>query len=99
MADICAFGPRNYANEVRVPPGELHNKTPKGSAAATMMGPLLGLPPAGLPSGRRGGGVSGGKRTKNKHVYCEDEFELDSSYRYVCGGDSLVVDQVRLLHS
>ncbi|EFJ46573.1 hypothetical protein VOLCADRAFT_32536, partial [Volvox carteri f. nagariensis] len=35
VADICAFGPRDYANEVRVTPGELHNHRPAAAAAAT----------------------------------------------------------------
>ncbi|GIL89786.1 hypothetical protein Vretimale_16577 [Volvox reticuliferus] len=94
VADICAFGPRDYANEVRATPTDLHNNRPAAPGtglAAAPPGPILGLPPAAPASGlRRGangaviGGSSaadGGKRVKKKHVFQEEEFELDNSYR------------------
>lgn len=33
-ADICAFGPRDYVNEVRVGAAELHNKPPPPSSGS-----------------------------------------------------------------
>ncbi|GLC61007.1 hypothetical protein PLESTB_001705300 [Pleodorina starrii] len=90
VADICAFGPRDYAKEVRVTPGEIHNHARGtggggGGAAVTPLGPLLlGLPLAGSGGGggRRGGGAAAaGVRTKKKHVFQEEEFEFDNSYR------------------
>lgn len=73
VVDICAFGPRNYAGEVRMPAAEVHNRP---AAAGVPSAASAAAASTTAPASPAGGG---GKR---RHEYRDkEEFELEEQLR------------------
>ncbi|GFR44327.1 hypothetical protein Agub_g5540 [Astrephomene gubernaculifera] len=72
VTDIGAFGPRDYAHEMRLTAAEIHNKPTAGGAAAT-----------GGGAGSMAAAVAAGaaRREKKRHDFKEGNFEIEASFR------------------
>ncbi|KAG2433072.1 hypothetical protein HYH02_012776 [Chlamydomonas schloesseri] len=55
VVDICAFGPRDYANEIRMTPSEIHNRPPAASGGVAFGSGM----PAGTATGSGPGSGAG----------------------------------------
>ncbi|KXZ45887.1 hypothetical protein GPECTOR_49g471 [Gonium pectorale] len=85
VADIGAFGPRDYASEVRCTAGEVHNRPTAaagaGAGAPAALSKLQPLSIGGAAAAAAASTAVAGGRAKNKHTFREGDFELDNSFR------------------